>query len=227
MPETPVYQLPYELEPSGINPGHTLTGGPAGEDPILAEAVEDELERVDSSLSSLVSQVNAIIPAGLTTIDSGEATANFTVSVPTGEFSMVRLWMTGHLDGTGRVFVRVNEDSTTDLHQRNWMLRTAATGALADSASGSAGTRFYAARWASQTNSGFGHVMDTWFGDAHITARCPMVSRSWRQGGSGSGAQKLEAWGNLSDNRLLESIQVQAVDAAFTSARWVLQGVPV
>lgn len=48
MPQTPVYGLPFESP--GDLPGHTLDGGPVGDQPILAEAVEAELSRVDGAI---------------------------------------------------------------------------------------------------------------------------------------------------------------------------------
>lgn len=56
MPVTPVYSLPYELFPSD-EPGITLHGGQAGNEAILAEAVEDELVRVDNNAVALENRV--------------------------------------------------------------------------------------------------------------------------------------------------------------------------
>lgn len=55
MPQTPIYGLPFE-NPSDL-PGHSVTGGPMGDQPILAEAVEDELARIDAQFIPPTMQV--------------------------------------------------------------------------------------------------------------------------------------------------------------------------
>lgn len=51
MPFEPIYGLPYEA-PSDL-PGWSLTGGPTGNDPVLAERVAAQLRRMDDLMQSL------------------------------------------------------------------------------------------------------------------------------------------------------------------------------
>ena len=60
MPETPIYGFPFE-HPVDDEPGHTLDGGSLGTEPILAQEVEDELERIDGGITDLQTALAGLI----------------------------------------------------------------------------------------------------------------------------------------------------------------------
>lgn len=66
MPFEPIYGLPYEA-PSDL-PGWSLTGGPTGNDPVLAERVAAQLRRLDDLMQSLTDSFGSypdLIQAGV------------------------------------------------------------------------------------------------------------------------------------------------------------------
>lgn len=107
MPQTPIYGLPFEA--LADQPGHSLHGGTAGLDPILAEEVEEELSRVDGDISEIV---NVAIPGleeqatsaqVIDVIDSGQGTntTEFT-GIDQTYRDLVILWR-GSSDGAGQL----------------------------------------------------------------------------------------------------------------------------
>lgn len=78
MPITPIYGLPFEALDD--QPGHSLHGGTAGLDEILAEEVEEELSRIDGDISNIENVLIPTIEAQaesaqvLDVIDSGQGT---------------------------------------------------------------------------------------------------------------------------------------------------------
>src|SRR5690606_39581333 len=98
MPQTPVYGLPFEAP--GDIPGHTLDGGPVGDQPILAEAVESELSRVDTDIAGLVEDIEEDV-LGWTPIGAGEQSHVSAVVIdataggkyPPGTVSMMRRYL--------------------------------------------------------------------------------------------------------------------------------------
>ena len=60
MPFEPIYGLPYEA-PSDV-PGWSLTGGPEGDQPILAERVAAPLRRLDDSMQELADSFGSYPP---------------------------------------------------------------------------------------------------------------------------------------------------------------------
>lgn len=80
MPFEPIYGLPYEA-PSDL-PGWSLTGGPDGEQPILAERVAAQLRRLDDLLQA-IADVTGFLPGR---IQAGRVTVTPDTSVPGGAF---------------------------------------------------------------------------------------------------------------------------------------------
>ena len=113
VPVTPVYGLPYERW-AGLS-GRTLTGGPTGEDPILAEAVEAELQRVDGdvqdtndALTQLENKLFLLDRVNLT----GEVGTGTPLVIPEamrGEFDSYVVEVDGHVGlSLRRLVVRIN-----------------------------------------------------------------------------------------------------------------------
>lgn len=131
MPVTPTYSLPFEKNPEDL-PGKTLHGGPAGTDPILAEAVETEIIRVDDNISDLDERLTAIetghgpfqsaswrpIATGTTgSVDSFQIdlTDDGRFTTPP-RWNLVRVYMRFDLNdsggGTARVNMQINGDNS-------------------------------------------------------------------------------------------------------------------
>src|SRR5690554_7736615 len=128
MPQTPVYGLPFEAP--GDLPGHTLDGGPVGDQPILAEAVEAELSRVDNDIAGLVEDIEEAA-LGWTPIGAGEQSnvSAFVIDVtaggkyPAGTFSLMRLYLRGQMDGTAQwLSLNINDSLTEDSHRTSWLV---------------------------------------------------------------------------------------------------------
>lgn len=107
MPQTPIYGLPSEA--LGDQPGHSLHGGTAGLDPILAEEVEKQLSRVDGDISNIENVVIPGLEAQATSaqvlgvIDSGQGTntTEFT-NIDQNYRDLMILWR-GASDGSGQI----------------------------------------------------------------------------------------------------------------------------
>lgn len=77
MPFEPIYGLPYEA--GSDLPGWSLTGGPDGTQPVLAEAVAAQLRRLDDLVQGLTDQFGPFpssIQAGTVSITPTTAIAN-------------------------------------------------------------------------------------------------------------------------------------------------------
>lgn len=230
MPQTPVYGLPFEAP--GDLPGHTLDGGPAGAEPILAEAVEAELSRIDDDVADLQAEV----ARGWTPIDSGEETSPpdsvFIIDCtrggqfPAGTFSAMRLRMRGHLDGSSSLItVRVNSDLTTDLYRQRWTILDG-TGSVRQSQGAVDSTVWRIGIWGSLT----GNVLEALF----INTDQPSFVgyHAWCTKHSGVEAENYEmtAGGRLNQNRLVESLRIGTTNVPgwtsnnFVTVRWWLEG---
>jgi hypothetical protein len=121
MPETPIYSLPFEHSVDD-EPGHTLDGGALGTEPILAEAVETELERIDTDLTDALTRLDLLEAGtsmvGWVPIKAGNNTgATFDIDLTdggrfaVGAFDLLRLHMRYDLDATGVIGCRINGDT--------------------------------------------------------------------------------------------------------------------
>lgn len=81
MPFEPIYGLPYEA-PSDI-PGWSLTGGPTGNDPVLAERFAAQLRRLDDLMQSLTDSFGSYPDV----VQAGQVTVTPNVSVPAGFYN--------------------------------------------------------------------------------------------------------------------------------------------
>lgn len=110
MPNTPIYGLPFE-NPSE-QPGITLHGGVPPSSPILAEEVEEELQRIDTDVTNLGIQFQDAVVI-LDAIDTaGLSLSTATMSVPSGYNNLMIMWHGNH-NGSGRVslMARFNGDT--------------------------------------------------------------------------------------------------------------------
>lgn len=219
MPSTPTYGLPFEAP--GDLPGHTLDGGPVGDQPILAEAVEAELSRIDGDVADLKAEV----ARGWTPIGSGNESSNFTIDLtaggkfPAGTFELIRVHMRGSLTVDGvRIQVRVNADNTAGLHRHARWVWNADGSSLADSTAFD-GTAWPVAEW-STANVGLAEF--TIF-RTNVSSQLGYVTQGYRGGGTGVRRLFL-AGGDLVSSRLLNSLQVFPVSGQVATCFWWAEG---
>lgn len=221
MPLTPVYGLPFEAP--GDQPLHSLTGGSSGTEPILAEAVETELARIDSQLITLQSQI-ASLPQ---VIGQGVATdttnAGITIAVPPGQYSQLRLTLWGHTQDMTQVSMRINGDSTT-MYQYGRITRRASDGGVVSTVHNASGTLFLLGEWS--TSSANNAVIDLFGvdGDSFISHQ----SRVARMSETNTDHRITESWGRITETRLLTHINIRTnnVGVGYSVLRWQLIGIP-
>ena|SRR5690554_1196584 len=224
MPQTPVYGLPFEAP--GDLPGHTLDGGPVGDQPILAEAVEAELSRIDGDVADLQAEV----ARGWTPIASGgeAAVSAFTVDVtaggryPAGTFSLLRLHLRGQMDSDAQwLSLNINNSLDADTHRRGWLQFRASDGTVTDSGMGDA-TTWRIGYWSGQL---VGNTCTVELFDTDIASFVSYKSTSEYQSGNASTFYRTECWGRLNENRLVSSLRVGRVGSSnISSCRWWLEG---
>lgn len=236
MPSTPQYGLPFEA--LADEPGHSLHGGQLGTDPILAEEVETELERIDTDVTNLGDRTTAIEQNGVlgwTHIDWGvNVGSNFNIDVtkggvfPAGTFGMLRLSGRWAVDGLGTVRLRINDE--TGIHNYSFFARDV-EGELSgsDPDPDDHGTQENANQWV--IARGAGDESQTFICTIFRTesaSTCPMQSTFTRPFFSlPSNSQWGMAWGDLSESKLITSLNVRPFsdDAnQFLSISWYLEG---
>lgn len=223
MPVTPVYGLPFEAEDD--QPLHSLTGGSSNTEPILAEAVEDELVRIDGDLVDVQDQVAvgwrpiaAGIESGVLAFDI-DATAGGTY--PAGTFSMMRLYLRGSTDGDSYVTMRIN-DSVDSSHRRGWVTFRTDTGAVIDSGHGDA-SNARIADWSSV----FSNACNVLIFNTSTSSHVSWEADSARIATTGEFHRRMLAHGARVDaNNLVSSIRIATAVPAVNllSCRWVLEG---
>src|SRR5690554_3660339 len=224
VPVTPVYGLPHER---GVTlPGRTLTGGPTGEDPTLAEAVEAELQRDDGDVAGL----RAEVARGAAPIASGgEAVVSvFTVDVtadgryPAGTFSLMRLHLRGQMVSDAQwLSLNINNRLDADTHRRGWLQFRASDGTVTDSGMGDA-TTWRIGYWSGQL---VGNTCTVELFETGIASFVSFRSTAEYQSGASSTFYRTECWGRLNENRLVSSLRVGRVGSSnISSCRWWLEG---
>lgn len=177
MPSTNIYNFPYEDIKD--QPGHTLHGGQFGTDPILAQAVEDELSRVEGETDADIDQVaadlttldNRFTATGLqtiATINSGSAT-NTTefFNIPQTFRDLIILWR-GQSNGAGQIdalSVRFNSDGGSNY---TWVRNRNSSAENFDS-SISSSTSAHSGLVGTDGSSGSIHIMDYTSGEPKLT----------------------------------------------------------
>lgn len=147
MPQTSPYGFEFEIV--GQQPGRTLHGGDPPSSPILAEQVNDEIERVDVDVSTVQTNVdNLDAEVAWKRIAEGTHTGSaFSIPVPSGEYSQLKLNLRGHLDGIGTVRLRINDD--TSAGHRTMARGIEHNGTIGASAQSDEANQWICAHWAS------------------------------------------------------------------------------
>lgn len=221
MPSTPIYGFPFPTLDD--QPGATLHGGTSGTEPILAEKVEGELERVDQSLSTVQTDVaRGWRPIGHNDEPGGVFNIDLTAGgkFPAGTFTIIKVYLRGDLSEFGtRLNVRVNNDSTAGLHRRAYEVRRLDNQAIIESGS-DAVTSWPVAYWGTATNSIAEMTMWPCDGSRRVT----MKAWSVRTSGISSNRERLESQGDLEEARLVSSLQVFPLVGDIVQCSWWAEG---
>jgi len=221
VPLTPVYGLPYEA--SGDQPLHSLTGGSSGTEPILAEAVETELARLDNLISALQAQIDAlksrgwhdITPAGGVIIEG-----NTTIQVPAADtYDMIRVYARGSLNGDGFLSMRINADNTADLHRRMRITFDPNAGTI-QVGSSTSGTVWLAFPWSNTANC----TAEALLMNTDIPAALSYQAFSTNPRGASDERTMSLTGGDLGFNRTLSSIQFVGTNATINRVRIWIEG---
>jgi hypothetical protein len=221
MPATPIYGLPFEHEDD--QPGRTLTG--EGGSLVLAEQVEDELERIDNDVAGLQTEVaqgwrpiDAGVESGVTGFDI-DATAGGIY--PAGTFAMMRLYLRGSTDGDAYLALRVG-DLVADSHRRGWVTFRTDTGAVVDSGQGDA-TNARVADWSSV----FSNNCDVLIFNTGTSSHVSWEASSSRIASSGEFHRRMLAHGaRIDGNVLVSTLRISTASPVvdILSCRWILEG---
>lgn len=224
---TPVYGWPYE-HPVNDQPGITLSGGEFGTEPILAEAVEEDVSRIDSGLSAVDDRLTVVEGFGRPSwvqIQSGAAAgvSGFTIAdIPVATYSRVRLTLWGDATtASDPIRLTINDDLTAAMHKSGLLVRDAA-GTLISNTYADA-TRWNIAQWG--TGDGCSAVIEII--NTHVASVCAFMAQGERIGGSATAHTISRSWGRISSPRLLESLRVSAPLSGTFAANWWLEGAPV
>lgn len=226
---TQIYQFPREVYPSDP-PGHTLYGGQSGTSPVLADAVEEELDRVETTviggIDSRVAALEAVpTPPSWVAIQSGTVSnaATFVISgIPTGVYSRLRLHMFGNNETTvDPIRIRVNGDSTTDLHKSGYLTHDA-EGTLQFSTD-----LFDAEFWEIATwGTANGCTAEVTLFGTHTFNPVGFLGSGSRPASTLAGHQFTRSWGRLNSPRLVDSLRVSGPQGNNFSTEWWLEGSP-
>jgi len=222
MPQTPTYGLPFE-HPRDDLPGYTLDGGPAGDQPILAEAVETELARLDNQISALQAQIDAlksrgwqdITPAGGVIIEE-----NTTIQVPAADtYDMIRVYARGSLNGDGFLSMRINADNTTDLHRRMRITFDPSAGTI-QIGSSTSGNVWLAFPWSNTANC----TAEALLMNTDIPSALSYQAFSTNPRGASNERRMSLTGGDLGFNRTLSSIQFVGTNTTINQVRIWIEG---
>lgn len=223
MPSTPTYGLPFEAP--GDLPGHTLDGGTAGNQPILAEAVETELVRVEQAIADLRTEALR----GWRPIADGaeESVGFFDIDLtaggdfPAGTFGLVRIHLRGQLTvNGGNIWARVNNSGNSD-HRWGMVVTQLSNGTVADSGRGDS-NEWRLAEWSSSPSS-------TCTVTLYRTDGAPGIISYQSQGGTYGGTSNhlvSVAAGRLMMSQTLSSLRIGGSigGGQFDNVRWWAEG---
>ena len=151
--------------------------------------------------------------------DGVEATTGqFTIAVPAG-YEHLRLKLRGHKDAVGDVAIRVNEDSTAELH-RWFLIEQPAEGS--DTKRFASATAWRVAEWSTVP----GALADATLWRVTGGLDVSFNSTGVRQGTVASTHKVLHGAGKLTAGRTVTSLQVISITAgvSFTECEWWLEG---
>ena len=220
MPTTTPDGLPYETLDDG-EPTRTLNGGRSGTADILAIKAQEALTDIRVTAESAADAA----ARGWVPIGSGEETGNFAVDFtgggefPLRHFSMIRIYFRGSLDDVNYLNFRINNDATTDMHRRNWILWAASSGNVVDNGADDATS------WrAGQFSPNFGcNTIVTLF-NTHQHTRLSYQADGFRPASGTTVRQFFKGGGDLADERSAEFVQVFPASGSISQMWWYAEG---
>lgn len=143
-------------------------------------------------------------PTGWETIVPGVIHSANPYQIPVGVYDMVRITLAGSMDGdAGTVTMRVNEDSTSNLHESAWMTWNPESEAILEGA-GFTGTSWTIAKW----NGVQGSYAELTMLATHIATNIPFSGHS-TQVSSTEGVRRISRFsGRLAADRQLSSVSL-------------------
>lgn len=215
MPTTRVYDFPYE--DLGDQPGHSLHGGSAGTEPILAERVEEELVRVEEFVEEAG---NRYLESGWHPIVSQEGVlieGETIFQIPPGQFSMIKMYFRGSLTEVTTLSIRVNNDDTPQGHRRFFYIYGVDG---IDRSVASDTTVWVVAEWGTRpNNTAWATLYNT-----HLNSASSMQGGGTRMAANGNNRRITHAQGEITGNRVISSIRVNALNNTINSCRVWIEG---
>ena len=217
---TSTYGLPYEVP--GDKPGVTLTGEDGAD--ILAEAVETELERIDSDIQDVS---DAATEAGLGWVPISEGSAsnvgNLDIDLtddgrfPAGTFREIEITINASQDTTAVVICRINNDDTAGLHRAGFITWALSDGSVVDSESNTSTNRYKIGQFVNLS----GNTARILLQRCDESSNVPMQATATAPSSSVSMAA-----GRLEANRLVDSVRIghDVGGVTFGTIRWQARG---
>lgn len=215
MPETSVYQFPYEE--LGDQPGHSLHGGSSGTEEILAEKVEEELVRIEEFIEEAG---NRYLDSGWHPIVSQEGVLieeETIFQIPPGQFSLINMYFRGSLTEVSTLNIRINNDDTPNAHRRLVVIQDE-TGF--DRSIASDTTVFVLAEWGTRPNN------TAWctLYNTHLNSATAMQGGGTRMAANSANRRITHAQGEITGNRMISSIRVNSLNSVIDSCRVWIEG---
>lgn len=194
----------------------------------LAEAVNDEIVRVDSDIQT-VSDAATAAALGWVPIGSGEeaATSAFVIDLtaggayPAGTFSLMRLYFRGDMDGSAQwLTLNINDSLTSESHRSSWLAYDA-DGALDESGNGDL-TTWRLAYWSGVL---IGNAATATLYSTDVDSFVSYEGTGTYIASGSTASRRSFSWGRLNENRLPSSLRVGRVGTDnIANCRWWAEG---
>lgn len=219
MPQTSVFGFDFE-SPTEL-PGETLTGGPTGLHPILAQQVEN----------ALLAQVNAL----QTQIDTLENRLSWeaivsdqTINGPTnfpiepGKYDIIQMYLRGSLSEELNLGLNINNDVTPDLHRGGYIVWDTAT-ATVDTNNATNALTWAIGQWSDASNN----ISQLTLTGTNLSNSITLNGTAYRAAAGTGVRHRTEFNGDLAANRLLTALRVTTTTgggAAISAIRVWIEG---
>jgi len=190
----------------------------------LAEAVEDEIERVDQDVQD-VSDAAEAAGLGWVPINHGSASSigNLDIDLtdggrfPAGTFHEIEITLDGSQDTAAVIICRVNNDSTAGLHRAGYVTWALSDGSVNSSESNTSTNRWKLGRWVNLS----GNTARILIRRTNESSNLPMQATVT----AASSAVSMAA-GRLEANRLIDSVRIghDVGGVTFGTIRWSARG---
>lgn len=213
MPTTPIYGWPTPV---------------SGDPPDVPQDMQDLAEAIETDVAAQaadITQLQTDVALGWTAIGSGSETSNFAVDITAGgtypalTFSAIRIHLRGSLDTDAYLNMRVNNDSTADMHRRSWILWAASSGNVVDSGAGEA-TSWRAGMFSQ--NGGCNAIVTIFSTDED--RQLSYQSDGFRPAVGTTIRQMFKGGGDLASSRTLSNLQFFPASGSIAEIQWWAEG---